>query len=168
VGKAVKFSLVAAALLMLPWLTQIAYGNSSPGAGMVRIEAVEGAKAPRATFIGLAYGSVTPGDLFYFDASGSPGGIVAELYLTNARELVHHLRYLILKVSVYPESGDGEGRQAPEASTCLTMQNSPVQFILPGGSRYRVSVDSGSYYCQPAGAGSGHEAPQFYLAVTPE
>jgi hypothetical protein len=176
VGKALKFTLVVAALLTLPWLTSIAYGNShgSSAAGEARVEVAERAAAPQATFFGGAFGSVTPGDLFYIDATGSPGDLAVDLYLTNAQELTHYLRYLILKVSVYSESADGRWRQillgsnsAPENNTYLTLQNSPARFIVPGNSRYKVSIDSGGYYCLPARAGSGNEPPHFYLTVEP-
>jgi hypothetical protein len=165
---ALKFGLVTAALLMLPWLTSIAYGNSSRAdAGTISIEVADGTAAPSAVFLGLAYGRVTPGDLFYIDAAGRQGDIAASLYITNAPELTHYLRYLILKVSVYSESADGPSPPAPAASTYLTMQNSPVKFDLPGGTKYRVRIDSGSYYCLPAGDGHGHEPPLFYLTVEP-
>jgi hypothetical protein len=176
VRKALKCGLVTAALFILPWLTSIAYGNSSgPAPGTIRVEAADGAAAPEAVFLGLAFGSVTPGDLFYIDATGIHDDIAASLYLTNAPELTHYLRYFILKVSVYPEREDGvqpktpsHDRMSPESGTYLTMQNSPVKFSLPGGSRYKVRIDSGSYYCLPAGAGRSYEPPHFYLTVEPD
>ncbi len=175
-GKPLKFTLVVAALLILPWLTSIAYANSNGDSttGEVRVEVADRTAAPEATIFGCAFGSVTPGDLFYIDATGSPGDLAINLYITNAQELTHYLRYLILKVSVSSESQDGQWRQAPlrgssapEDGMYLTLQNSPVRFLAPGNSRYKVSIDSGSYYSLPASAVSSNEPPHFYLTVDP-
>jgi hypothetical protein len=176
VGKSLKFTLVMAALLILPWLTSIAYANSNGDSapGEVRVEVADRAAAPEATIFGCAFDSVTPGDLFYIDATGSPGDLAVNLYITNAQELTHYLRYLILKVSVSSESQDGQWRQAPlrggsapEGGTYLTLQNSPVKFLMPGNSRYKVSIDSGSYYSLPVRAGSSNKPPHFFLTVDP-
>jgi hypothetical protein len=174
--KTFQFTLVVAVLLMLPWLTSIAYGKSnsnSPGEG-IRVEATDRAAVPQITFFGHAFGSVTPGDLFHIDATGSPHDLMVTLYITNAPELTRYLKYLILKVSVYPESEDGSWQQIqlqnnsmPQSSTYLTLQNSPVKFTLPGNDRYKVSLDSGSYYCLPARAGNDNEPPHFYLKAEP-
>jgi hypothetical protein len=174
VRKVLKLTLVVAVLLLLPWLTSIAYGNShsaSAPAG-VRVEAAGQAAAPAATFFGHAFGSVTPGDLFYIDATGSPHDMAVSLYITNADELTYYLRYLILRVTVHSASEDVQWQPAPlrfgslkESDIYLTLQNSPVKFIVPGDARYKVRIDSGSYYCLPAGARRDNERPKFYLTV---
>jgi hypothetical protein len=174
VRKVLKLTLVVAVLLLLPWLTSIAYGNSNNASALagVRVEAAGQAAAPEATFLGHAFGSVTPGDLFYIDATGSPHDMAVSLYITNADELTRYLRYLILRVTVYAASEDGQWRPAPlrfgplkESDIYLTLQNSPVKFIAPGDARYKVRIDSGSYYCLPAGAKRDNERPKFYLTV---
>ena len=169
-----KFTLVVAVMLSLPWLTSIAYGDSN-GASVpagVRIEAAGRAAAPEATFIGYAFGSITPGDLFYIDATGSRDDMVINLYITNGDELARYLRYLILRVALYSANEDGQWLPAPvrfdilkESDTYLTLQNSPAKFTAPGNARYKVRIDSGSYYCLPAGARPDNGPPEFYLMV---
>ena len=113
--KVLKLTLVVAVLLLLPWLTSIAYGNSNdaPAPAGVRVAAAGQAAAPQATFLGDAHGSVTPGDLFYIDATGSPHDMAISLYITNADELTHYLRYFILRVTVYSASEDGQWQPTP-------------------------------------------------------
>ena len=175
--KAFKFTLVVVALLTLPWLTSIAYGRSDncPAPGAVRVEVADRTAAPAATFFGCASGSISPRDLFYVDATGSPRDLVVSLYITNAPELTRYLKYLILKVSVCSKSEDSRwqptssiSRSAPESSGYLTLRNGLVRFNLCGNARYKISIDSGSYYCLPASTGSSNEPPIFYLAVEPD
>ncbi len=171
--KALISLLATTSLFLLSRLTPVAYG-AGPGdaapAG-VRIEAAGRAAAPQATFYGGAHGGITPGDLFYIDAAGGPPGLTLSLYITNADALRHYLRYLILKIALCTAAGDSQwqpvaGGHGPvaENSVYLTLQNSPVRFAIGGGALYKIGIESGSYYCLPAGAGRTCEPPQFYLA----
>jgi hypothetical protein len=176
VWKIVKFGLViAVVLLLVPWLTSLAYGNvdSDSGQAGVRVEAAEPPAAPTATIFGHAIGGVTPGDLFYIDAIDSPHDILASLYITNPHELTPYLRYLILKVAVYYEAENGQWlkmplpKDDPSADTYITLRNSPVNFALPGLTRYKITIESGSYYCIQANKSGEDVSPQFYLTIEP-
>jgi hypothetical protein len=159
---------------MTPWLTSYAYGTSN-GAGdkTIHIEAAEPSAAPRATAFGRAIGGVTPGDLFYIDATDNARDMSVSLYLTNAHELAPYLRYLILEVGVYFEDSDGQWRKAswrngnPVPATFITLRNSPVSLILTGYTRYKVTVDSGCFYCLTANTNGGNLSPRFYLTAEP-
>ncbi len=174
--KLIRFILlISAALLLTLWLTSYAYGVSNGIAGYktVHIEAAEPSMAPRATVFGRAIGGVSPGDLFYIDATGNSHDMTVSLYLTNAHELTPYLRYLILEVGVYFEGSDGQWRKAllpngnPVPDTFITLRNSPVNLILAGYTKYKVTVDSGSFYCPNANTNGGSLSPQFYLTAEP-
>jgi len=166
--------LISALLLLTPWLTSYAYGTSN-GAGnkTVHIEAAEPSAAPSATVFGKAIGGVTPGDLFYIDATDNARDMSVSLYLTNAQELTPYLRYLILEVGIYFEGSDGQWRKPslrngePVPNTYITLRNSPVSLILTGYKKYKVTVDSGSFHCLTSPANSNNLSPQFYLTVEP-
>ncbi|GAF93647.1 unnamed protein product, partial [marine sediment metagenome] len=97
-------------LLLAPWPVAYAHDVSDGvlGEETVRMEAAEVSTQPTWTAFGKAIGGVTPGDLFYIDATANPADIVATLYITNAQELIGCYRNLILEVGVYAESDTGE------------------------------------------------------------
>jgi hypothetical protein len=174
VRKILIFTLVVGAWLLVPGLTSIAYGNSNIASvpGGVRVDVANRAAAPAATFLGNAFGSIAPGDLFYIDATGSPDDLVASLYITNAGAITHYLRYLIIKVTIYTAGEDGRWQPIPsrfgplnENGIYLTLQSNPAKFTVPGNARYKVSIGSGSYRCLPARAGIDNEPPEFYLTI---
>jgi hypothetical protein len=169
VRKFYKYTLSVAVLLLLPWVTSSASGatrggSAPPGA---RIEAADRASAPAATFYGNAYGSVTLGDLFYIYTDDGPPGLTVNLYITNADELARYLRYLILKVTLYGTDGEGRWQPvSPEGSeTYLTLRNGTVKFTARGSTRYKIRIDSGSYFSLPSGTGRDNQPPKFYLTM---
>ena len=163
-----------ALLLLAPW--PIAYGHDA-GDGVVeeetvQIEAAEASAQPAWTAFGKAIGGVdTPGDVFYIDATDNPGDIQVTLHITNAKELSHCYRYLILNVGIYVKSDAGEWKKAaqyngePIPDTFITMSNGQVGFSLPGLAKYKITIDSGSFYCINAVADGGSVSPQLYLEV---
>jgi len=175
-GKIFRFTLVISAVLFLaPWLTSIAYGNVNGDSGQagVHVEAADVSVAPTAKIFGQATGGVTPGDLFYIDAADSSHDMLLYLYITNAHELTPYLRYLILKVAVYYEDEDSQWKKTsswhgnPAADTYITLRNSQVNFALPGLTRYKITIESGSYYCIKTTDSSNDVSPQFYLTIEP-
>jgi hypothetical protein len=167
------FPLIAV-LLLLPWPVAYAYSYSGDvyGQGEVRIEVALPSAQPAYTVFGRAIGGISnPGELFYIDTTDSAADIVTELYITNAQELIHHYRYLIFKVGVYVESEAGEWMKASSSSgelipdTYITMRDGQVSFTLPGYAKYKVTIDSGVFYCTNAKATGDDLSPQFYLTV---
>ena len=170
VGKIVRFTLVlSAVLLVAPWLTSLAYGNFGPAG--VRVETAAASMAPQENIYGHSIGSVTSGDLFYIDAADSSQDILASLYITNAPELTPYLRYLILKVTIYYEDENGGWEKTtptgtnPDADIFLTLRSGPVTLNLPGLARYKIAVESGSYYCIKANKSGNNISPEFYLTI---
>jgi len=165
--------IIVATLLVASWLIPIAYGqtNGDTEQGDVYVEAAPPEAAPAASFFGNAIGGVTAGDLFYIYATNHQPDMSVDLYITNTDELIHYFRYLILKVGVYVEDVDGQWKQITSQDgivlpdTYITMQNSPVTFILPGLARYKLTIESGSYYCLPLHSNDGDFSPQFYVNV---
>lgn len=163
-----------ALLLLTPWPVAYAHDftNDMTGQGTVRIEVAEPSEAPSWSAFGKAIGGVsTPGDLFSIDATNNAADIVVTLHITNTNELFHCYRYLILKVGVYVESSAGEWEKAsmnngePIPDTFITLRNCQVSFTLAGYANYKVTIDSGSFYCITANTDSGSLSPQFYLTV---
>ncbi len=162
-----------ALLLLTPW--PVAYGyeasRASAAQELIQITAAETTAQPTWTAFGKAIGSVKPGDLFHIDASDNPADITVALYITNADELIHSYRHLILKVGVYVESGAGtwekvlgtDGEALPE--TFVTLQYAQTSFTLQGLARYKVTIDGGSFYCITANPPEGSVSPRFYLVT---
>ena len=175
-GKIIRFALIISAVLLLgPWITSFAYGDvdgDSRGAE-VNVEPAIAPMLPEMNVFGQAIGGVTPGDLFYVDARDNPDDLFISLYITNAYELTHYLRYLILKVSVYCQDENGSWIKVtpqgtnPESDIYINLRNNPVNFNLPGLARYKIAIDSGSYYCIKAAENSADVSPQFYLTIEP-
>jgi len=166
------FPLIALALLA-PWPIAYAHDVSDGVVGeeTVRIEVAEASAQPTWTVFGKAIGGVTPGDLFYIDATDNPADITATLYITNAQELISYYRYLILKVGVYVKSNAGEWEKASMGNgevipdTFITMRNGRVSFTLQGYANYKVTIDSGSFNCFSVNGNGGSFSPQFFLEV---
>jgi len=168
-----RFFPLFALLLLAPWPIAYAhdYNNDMAGQDAVRLEVAEDSVAPTWTAFGKTIGGVTPGDLFYIDATNNAADIQVNLYITNAQELVHCYRNLILKVGVYVESDADEWEKASLGNgelipdTFITMRNGQVSFTLAGCANYKVTIDSGSFYCTRTVAEGGSLSPQFYLEV---
>ena len=160
-------------LLLAPWPVAYAHDVSDGVVGeeTVRLEVAEVSVQPTWTAFGKAIGSVTPGELFSIDATDNPADIQVNVCITNAQELVHCYRYLILKVGIYVETDGGEWKEASRwdgeliPDTFITLRNGQVSFILPGLAKYKVTIDSGSFRCIRTQADGGSLAPQFYLEV---
>jgi len=169
-SKKLFFPLIAV-LLLMPWPVAYAYDDGSGGTGVVEIEVAELSAAPRWTAFGSAIGGVDEsGDLFYVNASHAPDDLLVTLYFTNTDEIMHYYRYLNLQVGVYAWIADRwepavgvSGKLIPD--TYLTMRNGMVCFTLPGYTKYKVTIESGCFYCFRADVGDGSVSPKFYLTV---
>lgn len=163
-----------AVLLLTPWPVAYAqsYNGDIVGQNAVQIEVAEASEKPTWTVFGRAIGGfTTPVDLFYIDATNNAADIHVTLYITNSQELMHCYRYLILKVGLYVENIAGEWEKASSGSgelisdSFITLCNAQVSFTLPGYLKYKVNIDSGSFYCTSINTGRGSFSPQFYLTV---
>ncbi len=160
-------------LLLAPWPIAYAHDVSDGVVGeeTIHIETAEVSVQPTWTVLGKAIGGVTPGDLFYIDATDNPADIKVTLYITNANELIGSYRYLILEVGVHTKSDTGEWEKAstgngePISETFITLRNGQVSFTLQGLAEYKVTIDGGSVYCTTTNTDSGSLSPQFYLEV---
>jgi hypothetical protein len=172
--KVLQFILIVVAILLLPSkLTPIAYGKITDAIEQdkAHIEAAGPTTILNMDFWENAHGSIIPGDLFFIDAVDEPGNTVVNLYITNTDELTHYFKYLILKISVYSQNYDGQWSQVKvdgkHTDSYITLRSNPMQFVIPGNSRYKIRVDSGSFYSLPAGENSNITAPHFYLTAEP-
>lgn len=168
-----RFFPLIALFLLAPWPVAYAhtYDGGTDSQGGLQITVAEESAAPTWTAFGKAIGGATPGDLFYIDATDNPADIAATLYITNANELTGHYRSLILKVGLYTENAAGEWEEAslgngePIPDTFITMYNGQVSFTLPGLAKYKITIDSGGFYCITTSTDKGSLSPQFYLEV---
>ena len=160
-----------AILLLTPWPVAYAYDNAMASPGPIQITAAEPSAAPSCRVFGKAIGGVSPGDLFYIDATKNSTDIQVTLHLTNTDELINYYRYLILKVGVYVQTGvnqwekatTGNGELTPD--TYITMRNGNVSFTLPGCAKYKVTIDRGCFYCFSTNTDEGSMSPTFYLTA---
>ena len=164
---------IIALMILLPW--PMAYGYEVVGASTaqesIQITAAEASAQPTWTAFGKAIGSVTAGDLFYIDATANTADINATLYLTNAPELIHHYRYLTLKIGLYRQVADADWDKVteyngmPVPDTFITMNNGQVSVTLSGCASYKLTIDGGSFYSYGAEAGDGNASPEFFLEI---
>ena len=159
--------------VLAPWPVAYAFDASDGmiGQDAVRIEAADPSAAPDWQVSGGAIGGVTPGDLFYIDATDNTTDIQVILYITNTSELIHNYSYLMLKVGIYVETGEDEWKQTaqwngePTPDTFITLRNGQVSFTLSGYANYKVTIDSGNFNCITTNADGGSLSPQFFLEV---
>ena len=160
-----------ALLLLIPWPIAYANDNGAAAQGTVRIRGAEPSAAPSATTFAGNIGGITPGDLFYIDASDHSADIVVTLYLTNTQELIYCYRYMTLRVGAYVWSSTNQWQKAARSDgelvpdNFITLRNGQVSFTLPGYADYKVTIDSGCYYCFATNVDGGSVSPQFYLTV---
>ncbi|MFC1962021.1 hypothetical protein ACFLWN_03135 [Chloroflexota bacterium] len=102
---------VAVLLLLAPW--PVAYASEVTGSYSALVKTAVTLEKPGWQAYGKTISSVTPGTLFEIDCSDVPTDSRATLYLTNADELVHHYRYLMLKIRVYFQGENGEWQNLP-------------------------------------------------------
>jgi len=162
---------IFALLLLLPWPVAFAASiNDEAGEDTVQIEIAEDSAKPSYKVLGKAIGGVGSGDLFYIDAASNAADILTTVYITNAEELIGHYTFVILKVGVYVKN-NGEWEKASGSNgelipdTVLSMRNGQVSFLLPGYAKYKITIDSGCFYCHNANADDGGISPQLYLEV---
>jgi hypothetical protein len=175
--KVIIFVLITLIVLTVgSWVTSTAYGHTNDVAGLagavsnseISIEAASPEAAPAVNFFGNYIGSLEPGDLFYINATDSQPDISINLYITNPDELIKSLRYLIIKVAIYVEDGNGQWQLVTSQNgitrpdTYITLENPQVNFTLPGMTHYKVTVKSGSYKSYPNPKGRDI-SPEFYL-----
>ena len=151
-----------AILLLAPWPIAYAYDNGAFGQDEVQITVAEASVSPKGTVFSKATGGITPGDLFYIDTTGRSKDIVASLHLTNAAELARCFTYMILKVGVYAERQTRQWQRLSLPDIFMTPQSARTSFTLGGYANYKISIDSGSYYCVNS---KSCVSPQLYLTV---
>ena len=164
--------LLLSILLLVPWPVAYAYDNGMAGELPIQVQAAGSSAAPSWEVFGRTIGGVTtPGDLFYIDTTNNTADMLVTLHLTNAEELIRYYRYLILNVGVYIQTRTdqwekvtmGNGEAIPD--TYITMRNGNVSFTLPGYAKYKITIDSGCFYCIGTGADGDGASPKFYLTA---
>ncbi|HSW58947.1 MAG TPA: hypothetical protein VLH15_11115 [Dehalococcoidales bacterium] len=117
-------------------------------------------------------GSITAGDLYYFNSTGYAGDMLVTVYITNPSELSQNYSYLNLEINIR-SGGSGAWVQStladgsPIGTVYLTLVNGFTSFILSGNTAYNISIDGGNYYCIDTDAAGGSLSPSFYLEVQP-
>jgi hypothetical protein len=160
-----------AALLLTPWPVAYAYDDVIVGRNQIQIKAAAPTATPILNVFGKAVGNVTRGDLFYIDTGDITNDISVTLHITNTDELIKHYRYMNLNIGVYAQTyngrwqkvATGEGEMLPDIY--ITMSNGHVSFTLTGHARYKITVDSGCFYCYGTGNGEIAVSPAFYLTA---
>jgi hypothetical protein len=164
--------MLAAAFLLVPWTVAYAYDGAAASTVPVTISSPGTDSLPRFQVYGNAIGSVTSGDIFLVDSSGSTTDTHFTLCITNTDELVHNFRYMTLNIGIYVQDGTGEWRKmsATEGDNFdeiyLSMQNGAASFALTGGSTYKITVEKGCFYSYNTGDAEKSALPHFHLTAS--
>ncbi|OGN99841.1 MAG: hypothetical protein A2Y90_01005 [Chloroflexi bacterium RBG_13_52_12] len=165
------FPLIAA-LLLVPWPVAYAYDGANAEDIRMTIQTADPSGTPQLYAAGRAIGSVTPGDLFQVDTTGITLDTYFNMFITNTDELVQNYRYMTLNVGIYVQTGidSWEKLTAPGGEALpdifITIQGGMVSFTLPGGAKYRITIEKGCFYCYGAAPGTTAAAPKFYLTAS--
>jgi hypothetical protein len=166
------FFVVLAALLLVPWAVGYAHDRVSAANIDMTIVPADPALKPNMHVFGNAIGSITAGDLFMIDTSGTSGNTTFNLAISNIDELTHTYRYLMMVIGIYVQTNtntwekisDIDGELNPDR--LLTMQNGSVNFKITGAAKYKVTVESGSYRSFHFAEGQRAAIPQVYLTTS--
>lgn len=159
-----------AVMFLAPWPVAYAYDSAGGNNMPLDIQPAELSAVPEINAYGNAIGHVKPGDLFTVDMTGSPADVSFSLMITNADELAPDFRFMNMKVGIYVQADGGEGWELLKASDgtelpgiYITMHTGIADFTLPGGARYRITIETGCFYCYGVRDGDGIATPKFYL-----
>jgi hypothetical protein len=164
--------ILIAALLLAPWPVVYAYEGVSADTEASFIQPAEQASAPQIQAYGSAIGHVSGGDLFYVDMTGTQGDASCQLIIANADELVRDYRFMNMKVGIFVQGEDENHWSRLTASNgdtlpdiYITMHSGMADFMLPGGARYKITIDTGCYYCYGRTDGNKAKVPLFNLSM---
>ena len=168
--------ILVAALLLAPWPIVYAWQgvNADTAGNAASITPADPSNAPQLKAYGNAVGSVTPGDLFQIDTTATHVDTSYSLTITNINDLVSSYRFMNLKIGVFVESDNvtGKWQKLDEIDgqqfhdIYITMFGDKLDFTLPGGAMYKVTIDTGCFYCYPVKPGKTIAVPAFYLATS--
>ena len=167
----ILFAFVAA-LLLAPWPVAYAHDDALAMNSPANIEPAEEAASPKMNVFGHAICGVTAGDLFYIESDGITADTHYTLYITNADELAGQYRYMNLKIGIYVQTDIDVweevtwGAEDEVHEFYITIQSGIMEFSLPGYSRYKITVDSGCFYCYGVDENGNAAIPRFYLTST--
>ncbi len=165
---------VLAVLLLAPWPVAYAYdfNDDVVGSNEVRLEIAEAPSQPAWQVNRNVIGGVRePIDLFYIDTADRAADARVNLYLTNTEELRSGYRYMILNLGIYKEASDGRWEKISGSDYenmtdfFITLVDARLSFSLGGYGKYKITIDSGSYYFTGTGDGVGGLSPRFYLTT---
>jgi hypothetical protein len=178
VRRVLIFTLITVLILTIgSWVTSTAYGQVNDATGLnatangeITVTPAPAETQPVLDIFGNYIGGVGAGDLFYVNATSSEPDISVYLYITNTDELAQSFRYLILKVGMYVEDGNGQWQKITSQGGValpdryITLENGMVNFTLSGLAHYKITIESGSYKSYPRSNGA-EISPQFYLSA---
>jgi hypothetical protein len=163
------FAIIAAALL-IPWPVVYAYDSAQASTNAVTVIAADATEAPHLNAYGHAIGGIQAGELFHVDATATLIDTQYALCITNVDQMVPCFRYMNMVIGIYVQSADGNWQKVTTAGgivpdVCLTMQTGVVNFTLPGNAVYKITIDSGCFYCYGANANGTVIIPEFNLTT---
>jgi hypothetical protein len=117
-------------------------------------------------------GSITAGDIYYFNTTDYLGDVMMSLHITNPEELSQNYSYLFMQVNVrngtsgsWAQSTRADGSEI--GAVYLSLNNGYVSFVLSGDTEYSIAIDGGTFYCIDTDADGGSLSPDYYLEVKP-
>lgn len=163
--KKVIFFTIAAAILFVPWAVAYGYDKVNASDITVNIEPAAQAAVPTIHVWGNYTGNISTGDLFMIDTSGATSATRFTLTISNVDALIGCYRSLSMNIGIYVQSGTDGWEKMTEPEMLVSMENNELNFSLPGGVKYKVSVVSGSYHSFHITQGQNVAIPQFSLTA---
>ncbi len=164
------FFILCAAMLLAPWPVAYAYDNVNAASTSLTIMAADTASAPQLNGYGNAIGSITDGDLFEIDMTGTEIDTVFRLSITNADELFPNYRFMNMKIGVLTQAAGSEAWEKLTTSggeelqpIYISMHGGMAEFKLPGGAKYKITIEKGCFYCYGVTQATKAAVPRFYL-----
>jgi len=164
--------ILIAALLLAPWPVVYAFDRVSADTVQLDIQPAAPGTEPQFKAYGNAIGSVDYGELFRIDTTGEESDRTYQLLMTNIDELASDYRFMNFQIGVYAQEAGTENWVRLDTNGTeqfhdiyISIVNGGVSFTLPGGAKYKITLEHGCFYAYGVQPGGTIVVPQFYLTA---
>jgi len=164
--------ILIAALLLAPWPVVYAFDRVNADTVQLDIQPAASGTEPQFKAYGNAVGSVNYGELFRIDTTGEESDRTYQLLITNVDDLASDYRFMNFKIGVYAQQAGTENWERLDTNGTvqfhdiyISIVDGGVSFTLPGGAKYKITIEHGCFNAYSVRAGSTISVPQFYLSA---
>jgi hypothetical protein len=166
------FFVLITALLLAPWPVVYAYDSANADSQTPLIQPADLVNGPRLQTLGDDTGVVIPDDIFLVDTVNIKNDTKFQLFISNTNELIRNYRFMNIKIGIFVQGEDAAHWTRMTAANSYELPNlyisihgGTVDFTLPGGSRYKVVIDTGRFCYFSASCRSEAVSPIFRLST---